>query len=168
MLDSKAIDWIFNRMVVRYGAAWAAKWAGVNDADVRADWGNELARVSRYAILYALGYLPETFPPTVVEFRAICLRAPPPPTVRLDAPKADPARARAELAKMKTLASLRKPLQWAYDLQERDSQGGSLTQGQRDAYKAALSESCDTAIGGVFTPIADHLLPPGMRADAHC
>ena len=121
-VNSNTIDWIFGRMCVRYGAAWAAKWGGADLDAVRDDWREELARCSRESILYAMGYLPLDFPPTVAQFHAICLRAPSPePALQLPAPPADPVRVEREIAKMRARQAA-SPKAWAYRLRDREAE----------------------------------------------
>lgn len=64
----------------------------------------------------------------------------------------------------KTQAEPPDPKAWAHELKRRDEAGEALTIEQRDAYKRALHYATDTkALFAGFTPIPDHLLPPGMR-----
>jgi hypothetical protein len=167
MLDSAWVDRIHARLLVRYGAAWIAKYQGIPDALVKADWAEELAGIRGEAIRHALEHLPPDFPPSVMQFRDLCLRAPEAPMARLPAPKADPERVAAELKRMADMRRGAKPLQWAYALQEREQQGHHLTAAQRASWRLALQGHSDESIGGVFAPIDPAALPPGMRADAN-
>ncbi len=56
-------------------------------------------------------------------------------------------------------------LAWARDLREREKSGNgtALTEAQRLAWREGLDTAPTGQQAGVFTPIADHLLPPGMR-----
>lgn len=55
-------------------------------------------------------------------------------------------------------------LAWAKQLRDREKAGQHLTQGQRDAWRNALdTPAAHKGEAGCFTPIPDHLLPPGMR-----
>jgi hypothetical protein len=78
-------------------------WAGLEPDAVKADWARELSVFQQNpdAIRYGLEYLPPSKPPTVLEFRDICRRSPPAVFKALPAPKPDPERLKAELAKLK-------------------------------------------------------------------
>lgn len=167
MLESKWVDAIHARLLVRYGSAWIAKYQGVPEQLVKQDWANELAGIRGEAIRHALEHLPADFPPSVTQFRDLCLRAPEAPRPRIEAPKADPARVAAELKRMQDMQRGAKPLQWAYMLQEREQRGDRLTEAQRAAWRLALQHRMDEGLGGAFTPIQADVLPPAMRADAH-
>ena len=56
------------------------------------------------------------------------------------------------------------PLAWAKALRDAEQAGKDLSIAQRDAWRRALDGVAATAgVAGGFTPIPDHLLPPGMR-----
>jgi hypothetical protein len=67
-------------------------WEGVEPAAVKADWAKELAgfQQSPDAIRYGLEHLPASKPPTVLEFRDICRKAPLPQWQQLPWPEANP------------------------------------------------------------------------------
>jgi hypothetical protein len=100
------IDRIFAKLTITYGREFVARWdnCGVPIMDVKTEWGHELSGFRDHpdAIAYALCNLPDR-PPTVLQFREICRKAPPPVVPRLAAPepKADPARVAAEMAKLR-------------------------------------------------------------------
>ncbi len=105
LLSADWIEYIFSRLTVRYGRAFLARWdvEGIDRNLVKADWAKELAGFANWteAIDHALDNLPaDDKPPTVNEFKAACFRAPKPDRPALPAPKADPARAKAELGKV--------------------------------------------------------------------
>jgi hypothetical protein len=68
------VDRIFTKLSLVYGHQFLSRWDGLAIADVKADWGHELARFQQNpgAISYALEHLPAGKAPTVLEFRAIC------------------------------------------------------------------------------------------------
>lgn len=167
MLESKWIDAIHARMLVRYGAKWISLFQSVDMELVKADWASELSGLSGAAIKHGLENLPPEFPPTVAQFKAACLRAPEPAFKRLDAPKADPARVAAELKRMQDMQRGVKPLQWAYTLQERERQGQHLSAAQRASWRLALQNGMDDTISGPFKPVLPEAWPPGMRPFAH-
>ena len=96
------LDRIFEKLTVTYGSAFMDRWRDVDIAKVKTDWLEVLDGTEQHngqMIGYALANLPEK-PPTVIEFRNICRRAPIPEVARLEGPKADPKRVKAEIAKM--------------------------------------------------------------------
>ena len=80
MLPAIWVERIFSKLTVRYGTAFRARYAGVDEQLLRDDWAEHLAAFSRRpeAIRYALDHLPAERAPTVGEFRAMCNQAPPP------------------------------------------------------------------------------------------
>lgn len=100
-LPVKAVDRLFERLALTYGAAWVRQWEGLNLNDIKAMWAHELAGyASRLdAIAWALENLPPKCP-NVIEFKHLCRQAPAPEAPRLPEPKADPERVKAELAKL--------------------------------------------------------------------
>lgn len=103
-LPTKAVDRLFERLGVTYGAQWHRMWDGMPIADVKSSWAHELGAYSQpekmAAIAWALENLPERCP-NVIEFRNLCRQAPMPEAPRLPEPKADPERVRTELAKLR-------------------------------------------------------------------
>ena len=115
-LPDRIIAHIFGSMQLSYGKAWTAKWASGVSSDGYRDDGVELAKAfwaaklggfadQPYRIKHALDHLPP-HPPSLPEFRALCLSAQQPmPVVAglIDAPKCDTkqaARNRARIAEM--------------------------------------------------------------------
>jgi hypothetical protein len=130
---------IFDKLTVTYGAAWVRKWEGVDGAQVRADWGHELRgfQQSPNAIKHALEHLPPAEPPTVLQFRDLCLKAPQFNPPRLPAPPADPA------VVAKVVSAVKRPGQredrdWARALRATEQRGGKLTVTQRAMWREAL------------------------------
>lgn len=104
-LPVKWVEALFTKLTLAYGRDFLGRWEGIDLADVKTDWGHELAGFEKHpeAIAYALANLPIK-PPTVLEFRALCRRAPLPELQQLPAPPANPERIRAELAKLGPVA----------------------------------------------------------------
>jgi len=101
------VDRIWEKLSVTYGAEFLSRWRGFDSTAINAvksDWMNELSAFENapHAIAFALANLPEK-PPNVVAFKAICRLAPSAETPALPGPKADPARVKAELAKLSDL-----------------------------------------------------------------
>ncbi len=100
-LPMKALDRLFERMALTYGAQWTRMWQDMPIADVKTAWANELDvfQGSLGRIAWALENLPARCP-NVIEFKNLCRQAPMPEAPRLPAPKADPERLKAELSKL--------------------------------------------------------------------
>ena len=128
MLPSQWVNRIFDKLALTYGRAWIAKWDGLDPDEVKADWARELAGFDAHpdSIRYALENLPADWPPTVLGFRAIARRAPPPPLPRLEAPKANPDVAREAIRRCREALGLRvkTPVQDASDAPTGQKWGG--------------------------------------------
>lgn len=107
-LPSPWVDEIFRKLLLVYGTPFIDRWRDMDLAAVKQDWGQKLSALQNApkAIAYALEHVDPGKPPTVLEFRALAHRAPAPEVLRLDPPKADPARI-AEV--FKRLAPICKP-----------------------------------------------------------
>lgn len=160
-LPSRTIDAIFARMLVRYGAAWLRMWADIPMEAVKADWANELDKMSPAHVRYALDHLPADYPPTVAQFRALALNMPEYHRA-LPAPKSTPSRVAAELARMRSFQAQREPLGWAKALEEREKAGEPVTEAVRAMWRSAVHDAPSNE-PIVFNTIAPELLPPGMR-----
>ena len=87
------VDVLFSRLHVRYGAAWLAKWEGIDVDAVKADWHEQLATIferNPQAIAYGLQNLPTGYPPNSDQFARLCTQQPPPVHQSLPAPEAKP------------------------------------------------------------------------------
>lgn len=167
MLDARYVERIFTRMLVRYGTAWTRMWEGVEPEAVKADWADQLSGFERNpdALKYALEHLPAERPPTVAQFKELCIRAPGPAYKALPPPKRDPKKAAQVLGEIRSAFKPKEqPLQWAYDLQERESRGEQLTPAQRVAWRDALAQAPASFRSGEFTPVPEQYLPPAMRS----
>lgn len=136
------IDKIFTKLTVTYGRDFASRWEGLDIDAVKDDWAEELTAYQQApsAIAHALSVLPPEKPPTVLQFRELCSRAPQYAPKALPAPAPTPERLSEALAR---LAALEKPQTaskaWALRLQERESRSKTgLTKFQRDAWREAL------------------------------
>ena len=96
------VEKIFRKLTLVYGRDFTARWEGLKSEDVIDDWAEELSGFANWpeAISWALQNMPEGKPPTVIEFRAICLKAPKPNRPALPEPKADPERVATAMAKL--------------------------------------------------------------------
>lgn len=137
-LASATVDGIFAKLHVRYGAAWAAKWNGIPIELVKADWSDELGGLSIQRLTHGLLHLPE-FPPTVQQFRLLCLsqHEPAPPALP-PARGPIPARVAAELERLAKTQLDRPAKAWAHALKAREQAGERLTLGQKTMWRQAL------------------------------
>lgn len=96
------VEKVFRKLTLTYGRDFMSRWEGQEINDVIDDWAEELSGFVNWpeAIAWALKNLPEGKPPTVIEFRSLCFKAPKPDRVALPEPAADPAFARQVLAKV--------------------------------------------------------------------
>ncbi len=71
------VDRIFTKLSLTYGRDFLSRWEGLELDDVKADWAHELSgmAVRPERIRYALENLPASKPPTVLEFRNLCMQA---------------------------------------------------------------------------------------------
>lgn len=142
-LPCQWVDKIFRKLTLAYGRAFLDRWEGVAIADVKTDWGHELAgyESAPECIAYALSHLPASRPPTVFEFRELCARAP-----RKQQPaltwQPDPERLKQELSKLLPVrqAALSRVdhKAWAKALRARHERGERLSQYQVACYRQAL------------------------------
>ena len=95
------VDMVFTKLNLIYGRDFSSRWEGIDTQDVKNDWCHELGGFERrpMAIAYALQNLPATKPPTVLEFRAIVLRAPEIIAARIERPPVNQEIMRAAIAK---------------------------------------------------------------------
>ena len=96
------VEKVFRKLTVVYGRDFMARWEGQEINDVIEDWAEELAGFVNWpeAIAWALKNLPDSKPPTVLEFRALCFKAPKPERLALPEPAADPAFAKQVLGQV--------------------------------------------------------------------
>lgn len=128
-LQLQAVDRLFARLSATYGRDFSAKYEGVDANAVKSSWAHEMAGFSEdlRSIAWALEHLPERAP-NVIEFRALCRKAPAPEVPRVEASKAGQERIAAELAKLgPTIKALRHSpaggKDWARRIIENDKQG---------------------------------------------
>lgn len=96
------VEKIFRKLTLVYGRDFMARWEGQEINDVIEDWAEELAGFVNWpeAIAWALKSLPDGKPPTVLEFRAICFKAPKPDRLALPEPAANPVFAQQVLSQV--------------------------------------------------------------------
>lgn len=106
---------------------------------IKAHWGRELAGFQRNpgAIAHALAHLPETTPPNLPQFKALLLRAPPPPVPALEAPQPDPARVAEAIGRARAAGGVSDPKGWATRILARAARGERVPHGQLEMAKRA-------------------------------
>jgi hypothetical protein len=100
-LPLQAVDRLFERLIATYGRQFMSLYEGLDINTVKAAWSHELSGFASnlHAVAWALEHLPARAP-NAVEFRFLCRLAPAPEVQKLTEPAANPARVRAELAKL--------------------------------------------------------------------
>ena len=105
-MPSSWVDKIFQKLTLTYGRDFLGRWEGIPLEEVKADWAHELDGYEKapHAIHHALTNLPIRAP-TVLEFRALCQKAPTQSLPRLDKPSQTftPEVARKYLAEARAL-----------------------------------------------------------------
>jgi hypothetical protein len=130
-LPTAWVDRIFDKLTLVYGQAFLRKWDSIDINAVKSDWAHELSGFENHpkAIAWALQNLSPEKAPNALEFKFLARRAPPDELPRLEAPKADPERIAAELAKLAPI--LKKPpvrsnVEWAKAIVARHDAGGKV------------------------------------------
>lgn len=130
-LSAETIDRLFIRLSATYGAAWDRNMGSSPIADVKTVWAHELSGFASrlHDVAWALEHLPERSP-NVLEFKAICRRAPAPEMPRIEVAMADPELVKAELAKLQPLkqgfVAQREDKGWARALVKRAEAGDPI------------------------------------------
>lgn len=116
-LPTPWVEKIFKKLTICYGRDFAGRWEGLEINDVIDDWAEELSGFKNWpeAISWALQNLPAGKPPTVLEFRAICFKAPKPDRKTLPEPVADKSRVDAELKKLSNPPIFNRYTDWIQD-----------------------------------------------------
>lgn len=129
-------------MGLHYGSKLDSMWSGVKPEELRAHWANELAGFQDMpeAIGHALDNLPESFPPTLGEFKKLCLSVPRKVAFELPPPKANDSFVASIFQKVKDAPKESDPKAWAYRLRARERACERLTAAQRTMWRAALNE----------------------------
>lgn len=143
------VEQLHARLQVRYGVAFARQYEDLDPELVKSDWADVLDGFDRASIAYALRFLPAERPPTALQFRDQCRRAPrgdavaslPPP-----ADRADPERVRALLATLRIPSEDRRlmsPAEWcARNIRRLAAERGSMSPAQK-----AQLEACERICG---------------------
>lgn len=148
-LPITAIDRLFDRLSMIYGAEFTNKWAQLDVVELKSFWAHELGFYAEHleCIKWALENLPDRCP-NLIQFKALCKLAPRPEHKKLDYSKADAEVVDKELAKIASEA-LQAPKneqgivdhrRWAKRLAERHKNGEKLSLIQIKMYKEALED----------------------------
>ena len=142
------VEYVFKRLAATYGAAWDRSLGQAPIGDVMTVWDYQLQQFkhsisAKKMIMWALDNLPDKCP-NVIEFMALCRRAPLSAPLALPEPVADHERVAAELAKLAMLRARTEPHSpvdpkvWARRLQARHAAGERLNLNQVRCYRNSL------------------------------
>lgn len=154
-LPAEWIDQLFRKLSVRYGRSFLARWEGIDEAEVKADWAEQLGGFQRRpdCIAYALDHLPTDRAPTVGQFRDLCNAKPEAQTTpRLDWKRGPiPADVALALDRLKEPRDVTDqyagPKGWAFRLRDREADGQTLPPYSRRAWREALGLAGTKATG---------------------
>ena len=145
-LPESWVNRIFQRLTLVYGQAFMRQWEGLDVAEVKALWGEELTWYQQQpsAIAHALENLPIDRPPNVLQFRDMCRKVPAEKPAALPDP--------AVTISPEVIAETRKAFKrlagqgnkdWADALKEREARSGGkgMTLTQRKFWREALGEN---------------------------
>lgn len=115
-LPLKAIDRLFERLILTYGKSFMARWDGLDNnqiASVKTLWANDLGvyATNLDPIAWALENLPERAP-NVIEFKNLCRSAPQKVTAYQLEVAADPKKISEELVKLVELKKKAAPVSY--------------------------------------------------------
>lgn len=139
-LPENWIDALFARLTGLYGNRFTNMWTGIDAHLVRTTWASELAGVRPESIKYALEHLPAEFPPSALQFKALCLQKPPADAPALtNSTPAHPSVRKAVLDGMKKPELVAEDMKaWAETLRRRHVACEKLNANQIRCYRAAL------------------------------
>jgi hypothetical protein len=155
------MDRLFARLALAYGRRWVRAWEGIDPLQLKNEWAHRLAPYATPAGMRAITWvldnaLPTEWPPTSLQFVVLVKAAMPaeaPPLALPEDRKANPARARALMARLRSmLASMQSCNAWAEALLARQQAGEKLSMAQREAVRDYLARK---ACAGVPSAPAD-------------
>jgi len=146
---SLPIPWvtkIFDKLTLIYGKAFKARWEGLSIEDVKADWAQELAGFAENpdAIAYALKHIPADRPPTVLQFKELCRKAPPKTLAAISYTSSGAGIDAAKSLTTIITGNRADPKAWAKKLRAREEAGERLSPIQKGMWREALQ---------IYTPI---------------
>lgn len=166
---------IWSAMRAAYGSEFDRRWQCPEGEDpekhvasLRENWQRELRNFRNFpeAIAYGLENLPPR-PPSLPEFRAICLRAPARPAQQQDllpAPQRDRPRLAAELGRALEALQSRKPTACLEEMEAKVARGEVLSPGQRHWLREALANRpARLSVPEDYRGVDPSKLPPRMR-----
>jgi hypothetical protein len=164
------IERIFDRLTVRYGTAFRAMYADLDQGSVVDDWATVLGGfMSRpTSLAYGLDNLPEDKPPTAMQFRAICNRSPVGDTIKLTdahAPMPEPVRKAIEAVKeFDDWIELKKKISPA-EYTIRRIEHIAATRGFMTTAQKQMIESCQKVTGGGVQAASEDGMADRRRTD---
>jgi hypothetical protein len=145
------IDKIFDKLTMVYGHQFIGRWSGLDLTKVKTDWAHELDGMEHHAdaIAYALQNLDAEKPPTVLQFREVCRRAPEKQAPALPAPEINKEVAAAAIAQAAVHATAPKLdlLVRQREHMAQEIQGVKLNRAQREFWRVALHSEILTKYG---------------------
>lgn len=134
------VEKIFLKLTLTFGREFSDRWDEASLEDVKADWAHELRGFQQNpaAIGYGLEHCLAGKPPTVQEFKAVCLRH----TAHvpmLPSPKADPAVVAQVMGQLRVpQAAMVDHKAWAKRLRDRHQAGEKFGRYQIQSYMQVL------------------------------
>lgn len=144
------INRIFDKLTMVYGHQFIGRWSGLDLVKVKADWAEELDGFGDHgeAIKYALDHLDPHNPPTVLQFREICRRAPDKKVPQLPQPEANPEHVAKVLAKVsKAFDTRTDPLYRQREHMQMELSGQRIGAAQRDFWRRSLADENQRLFG---------------------
>lgn len=157
-LSPKVIDRLFGRMLAKYGDKWSGMWSGIDPEAVKDEWAEELSCYTKTldAIAHGLDNLPHDIPPSLDEFKALCVK---PGEVQQASKEPEVPVQGARVIGKPT------PSEWMAQL-DRDVRAGTASLARKRHHQIAIENGYfggGTSAGGEFTSISADVLPAGMR-----
>lgn len=150
-LPSTWTDRIFERLELTYGHRFLSQWPAMAPEAVKAHWAIELDGMEQHgdAIAWALQNLPPDEPVNVLQFRALCRRAPAKQAPALPAPPVDRAKAKRAIADaMEAFTTPRDMHTPIRNVMARDLNGDrTLTLAQRSFWRQCLRDEISRKYG---------------------
>lgn len=135
------VDRIFDKLSLVYGRDFTNRWDGLPLDAVKCDWAHELSGFENHpeSIKYALQILPQSKPPTVLEFRNLANSCPKMTINELPLPPVDPKIIEMVTQGMRPVTNQPHGMkQWAYILKSRHDAGEKMNSYQISCFKTAL------------------------------
>jgi len=133
------VEKIFQKLTLTFGRDFTSRWEGIPLDEVKADWAHELRGFQQnpQAIAYGIEHCISGKPPTVQEFKTVCLRRQD-AFVALPGPAINKELADTVIAKLKSPKHQNDMKDWARILKTRHEAGEKLSLYQVKCYETAL------------------------------